>query len=93
MADTSLMEPQKIQVVKKEKYKNKEEQKEPKGEPGKRQKDQRPKGGNHKIGNLIQESKLGAVGQLLPPKPIVTPKPPFAAQGMAQGPKDLNATG
>ena len=89
MADTSLMEPQKIQVVKKEKYKNKEEQKEPKGEPSKRQKDQRPKGGNHKIGNLIQESKLGAVGQLLPPKPIVTPKPPFAAQGMAQGPKDL----
>ena len=89
MADTSLMEPHKIQSVKKDKFKKKEESKEERQDQMKRQKERRPTGGNRKIANLIQESKLGAVGQLLPPKPTVVPKPPFAAQGMAAGPKDL----
>ena len=89
MADTSLMEPHKIQSVKKDKFKKKEESMEERGDQIKRQKERRPNGGNRKIGNLIQESKLGAVGQLLPPKPTVVPKPPFATQGMAAGPKDL----
>ena len=89
MADTSLIEPQKIQVVKKEKQRKKDEPKEGQNELEKKQKDKRPKGATRRIANLVQESKLGAVGQLHPSKPILTPRPPYAAQGTAQGPKDL----
>ena len=89
MADTSLIEPQKIQVVKKEKQRKKDDPKEGQNELEKKQKDKRPKGATRRIANLVQESKLGAVGQLHPSKPILTPRPPYAAQGTAQGPKDL----
>ena len=94
LADTSLIEPQKVLNVKKERYKDKEESKKEKGEPNKvtKQKDwdKRPKKKSLRIGNLIQESKLGAVGQLhTNAPPSLTPKPPYAAQGMAQGPRDL----
>ena len=92
LADTSLIEhPQKVFNVKKEKNRAKDEIKRERGELDKlKQKDWEKKQKSKKIGNLVQESKLGAVGLLHPSKPpIVTPKPPYAAEGMAMGARDL----
>ena len=105
LADTSLIEPRKMLSLKKEKP-TRGEPKEARDSSEKKEKreykkDSKKKPKNQKMRTLVQESKLGAVGQLHPSKSApsaasgfkdpssVTPKPTYAAQGMAKGPRDL----
>ena len=104
LADTSLIETQKVLQVKKAKSKpqkessfegrSKERNSGPRSPDGDRQRSLEGGKGEKmkKMRNVVQETKLGAVGQFHPNKdpPLqVTPKPPFPSQGMAKGPRDL----
>ena len=93
LADTALIEPKKVLFMKKNKFKQSGKEKrtteagsEASGE------EKIKKNRDRKIRSVVQGTKLGAVGHLLPDKadpPVVTPKPPYPVQGMAQGARDL----
>ena len=98
LADTALIEPQKVLHLKKGKSriggdKSAEQvQKRPEAGPARPEHGKDQQGRGKRVRNVVNDTKLGAVGHLHPDKPVapaVTPKPPFAVQGMAQGARDL----